>query len=157
VPRRPKRTPWFHDFKKRSRFESGARAEFGDSLKPTKHGKGWKAEIRYEIWVDVPEYEERRKLTIKLSNFVDPSLIGVDVDGPTDSPHRRGTHGLCLWRYDVSPDHRWTADEGLLALIQYCRVHLFQEVYWRETGGDDGGVWAGDEAPHGDFKDDVAA
>jgi hypothetical protein len=157
VARRPKRTPWFHDFKKRLRFEAGARAEFGDSLQPIKTGKGWGSEIHYKLRVDVPGYDEKRQLTIRLRNFAEPALIGVDVDGPTKSPHRRGTHGLCLWRYDASPDHRWTPDEGLLALIQYCRVHLFQEAYWRETGGHDGGIWPGDEAPHGDIKDDAAA
>jgi hypothetical protein len=156
VARRPKRTPWFHDFRKRLRFEAAAKAEFGEAIKPQKIGKGWGSEIRYVLKVDVPEYDEERRLTISLRNFAEPSLGEVEVDGSTDSPHRRGERGLCLWRWDASSERQWTADEGLLALIQYCRIHLFQEEYWRETGGYEGGVWAGEEAPHGDAKDEAA-
>lgn len=119
-------------------------------------GKGWKAKILYDLTVSVPEYDEHRRVTIRLTNFTDPSLDGVTVDGSTESPHRRGTTDLCLWRWDAPPEKQWTADEGLLALIQYVRVHLFREAYWRETGGYDGGIWAGDEAPHGDGKKEAA-
>ncbi len=77
--------------------------------------------------VDVPEYGERRKVTIRLTNFTDPTLKGVTVDGSTESPHRRGKTDLCLWRWDASSENQWTGDEGLLALIQYVRVHLFRE------------------------------
>jgi hypothetical protein len=157
MARRAKRTPWFHDFRRRLRFEAAAKAAFGDAIRPRKIGKGWGSEIRYVLTVDVPAYDVTRKLTIRLANLAEPSLIGVEVDGPTVSPHRRGEKGLCLWRYDSSPEHQWTADEGLLALIQYARIHLFREEYWRETGGfEKGGVWAGDEAPHDDVKDDAA-
>lgn len=156
MARRRKQTPWYHDFRKRLRFEGPARKEFGEAIRPEKTGKGWGAEIVYELIVSVPEYEERRRITIRLRNLVDPSLIGVEVDGPTDSPHRRGERGLCLWRYDAAPENQWTPDEGLLALIQYARRHLFQEAYWRETGGYDGGIWAGEEAEHDGPKDEAA-
>lgn len=155
MARRRKRTPWYHDFRKRVRFEAGVRRGFAD-VKDRKIGKGWKAEIVYVLTVSVPEYDERRKITIRLANFADPSLMGVTVDGSTESPHRRGETGLCLWRWDAPLENQWTPDEGLLALIQYVRLHLFREVYWRETGGHDGGIWAGDEAPHGDSKEEAA-
>lgn len=155
MARRAKRTPWYHDFRKRLRFEAGVRKEFAE-IRDRKIGKGWKAEIVYDLTVDVPEYKERRKVTIRLTNFADPTLKSVTVDGSTESPHRRGKTDLCLWRRDAPPERQWTSDEGLLALIQYVRIHLFREAYWRETGGYDGGVWAGDEAPHGDAKDEAA-
>jgi hypothetical protein len=155
MARRAKRTPWYHDFRKRLRFEAGVRKEFAD-VKDRKIGKGWQAEIVYDLTVDVPEYAERRKVTIRLTNFADPTLKSVTVDGSCESPHRRGKTDLCLWRWDAEPERQWTGDEGLLALIQYVRIHLFREAYWRETGGYDGGIWAGDEAPHGDAKDEAA-
>jgi len=159
MARREKRTPWFHDFRKRLRFEAAAREAFPEAIRPKKLGKGWRSQIHYEFTVEVPEYGHRRTLTIRLTNGSKPALLGVEVDGPTESPHRRGVRGLCLWRYDSSPEDHWTPSEGLLALIQYCRIHLFQEAYWRETGGHDGdGIWPGDEAPHDDAKeDDLAA
>lgn len=39
-------------------------------------------------------------------------------------------------------------DDGLLALIDHARVHLFKEAYWRETG-----FWPGPEAAH-DLSED---
>jgi hypothetical protein len=156
MARRRKRTPWYHDFRKRLRFEAAAKREFGEGVRPEKIGKGWRAEVIYTLKVSVPEYDERRKITIRLANLADPALIDITVDGPTDSPHRRGEKGLCLWRYDAPSENQWTPDEGLLALIQYARLHLFREAYWRETGGHNGGIWAGEEALHDGPKEEAA-
>ena len=155
MARRQKRTPWYHDFRKRLRFEAGVKREFPD-IKDRKIGKGWKAKIVYDLMVSVPKYDGRRKITIRLTNFADPSLIGVTVDGSTESPHRYGSTDLCMWRPDAPPERHWTADEGLLALIQYARVHLFREAYWHETGGPEDGIWAGDETSHDDPKEEAA-
>lgn len=56
----------------------------------------------------------------------------------------------------AAPEECWTPDEGLLGLIQYARIHLFREEYWRETGGLKGGIWAGPEAPHDGPKEEAA-
>jgi hypothetical protein len=56
---------------------------------------------------------------------------------------------LCLY-YPRSPaEQRWTADDGLVALLNLVRDHLFFEQHWRSTGGHRRGVWLGGEAPHG--------
>lgn len=155
MARRRKEAPWFHEFLTRLRFEQAARKEY-PSLHGAKVRKGRNAEIVYVIPVTVPTYGSRRILTITLANFVEPMCLGVTVDGPTDSPHRYGSGNLCMWHPNAPRDARWTGDEGLLGLIQYARVHLFREEYWRETGGRDGGIWAGAETPHGEIKEAAA-
>ncbi|MGH2965132.1 MAG: hypothetical protein ACRDMH_07100 [Solirubrobacterales bacterium] len=155
MARRRKEAPWFHEFLTRLRFEEAARKEY-PSLQGMKAGKGKNAEIIYVIPVTLPIYGIQRTITISLANYTEPAFIGVTVDGPTDSPHRYGSGNLCMWHPGASWDARWTADEGLLGLIQYARIHLFREEYWRETGGRDGGIWAGSETPHGEIKEEAA-
>jgi len=56
---------------------------------------------------------------------------------------------LCLW-YPLDPEERrWTSSKGLLDLIETVRTHLFLEHYWRLTGGEQGGQWLVEDAPHG--------
>ena len=66
------------------------------------------------------------------------------------SPHRMPSDdALCLW-YPLDPaERRWTADKGLLDLLDIITSHLLWESHWRLTGGVTGGIWAGDEAAHG--------
>lgn len=48
-----------------------------------------------------------------------------------------------MWLPDDPDERRWRPSDGLLKLIDTAVVHLFKELYWRETG-----EWLGDEAPH---------
>jgi len=149
--RRRKAQPWYYDFRRKLRFEAEART-YVDDLVVRRSGKGRKAVIIYTAAVTIPGFE-RRKIVIRLLNSIEPRLIGITADGPTESPHRYEPGGdLCMWRPDAADDGRWTSDEGLWALIQYARVHLFREAYWRATGAVEAGVWAGDEAAHGQPK-----
>lgn len=154
--RRSKSAPWYHDFRVRHRFEQGVRSEFS-ALTSTKHGKGWRARIVYGVDVTVPVYDVTRRLTITILNGSMPNLVGVTVDGPAVSKHRYPkTSHLCMWHPKDPRNLRWDAEDGLLPLIQHARIHLFREEYWRETGGDDGGIWAGPEAPHEAAKSEKA-
>jgi hypothetical protein len=66
------------------------------------------------------------------------------------SKHRMPTDdALCLYFPWSPPERRWTAADGLLALLDLARDHLYFEDYWRRTGGPHHGEWLGDEAPHG--------
>jgi hypothetical protein len=56
---------------------------------------------------------------------------------------------LCLFYPASWPWQRWRPDNGLLALIDLARDHLFFENYWRATGGHQGGTWLGTEQQHG--------
>ncbi|KND26588.1 hypothetical protein IQ64_46470 [Streptomyces stelliscabiei] len=66
------------------------------------------------------------------------------------SKHRyRFDDALCLW-YPLDPaEQRWTSSKGLLDLIETVRTHLFLKHYWRLTGGEQGGQWLVEDAPHG--------
>lgn len=138
--------PWYTEIRARLRFERGARTAY-PGIKASATGRSMNATVTYTLVVDVPEYEERR-VRIELANWTVPGAPVITVDGPSESPHRYGDHHLCIWLPDDPVEQRWVAEDGLLALIDYVRVHLFKEGYWRETG-----LWPGPEAPHGDLKE----
>lgn len=73
----------------------------------------------------------------------------VFADAGLESPHRMPDDSLCLFYPGDPPDRRWTAEDGLLALLNLTGDHLFFETYWRHTGGRRGGMWLAPEAPHG--------
>jgi hypothetical protein len=70
------------------------------------------------------------------------------LDGPTDSPHRNGTHELCLSYPHDPPERRWHINDGLDRLFDLARQHLLAEHVWRERGGH-AHDWPIDQAPHG--------
>lgn len=72
--------------------------------------------------------------------FADPGAL---------SPHRMPDDTLCLYEPEDPAERRWTASDGLVALLNIVQNHLFCELRWRNTGGYSGGVWPLDEAPHG--------
>lgn len=72
--------------------------------------------------------------------FADPGAL---------SPHRMPDDALCLYEPEDPAERRWTAPDGLVALLNIVQNHLFCELRWRHTGGFSGGVWPLDEAPHG--------
>jgi len=59
-------------------------------------------------------------------------------------------NGCTTLYYPKSPPwQRWRPVDGLLALIDLARDHVFLEDHGRATGGPQGGTWLGAEAPHG--------
>jgi len=149
--RRAKPGGWFDDFRYRLRFEGEAHKAF-PSLRVSRTGKGRTGAIVYTLQVTVPEFTERRLIRITLWNRSRPTVRSVTADGPTASPHRYSGGRLCMWYPGDGPELTWQPDEGLHALIQYARVHLFQEAYWRRYG-----EWPGREAPHGENEAKEAA
>ncbi|MGY5883435.1 hypothetical protein [Modestobacter lacusdianchii] len=74
----------------------------------------------------------------------------VIADPDSTSPHRMpGDNALCLYYPLSPPGERWQPKDGLLALIDLTRDHLFFEDHWWATGGKRGGQWLGEEQPHG--------
>lgn len=138
--------PWYTDVRARIRFERGVRDAY-PAMNVSATGRGMNARIIYTLMVEIPEYPARR-VTIALPNWSTPSVASVTADGPTESRHRYGERELCIWHPDAPPDERWMPEDGLLALIDHARVHLFKEAYWRETGR-----WPGPEAPHDPRED----
>lgn len=137
---------WHQDVLLRGRFERDARREYPD-LRCYTSGRSRKDVVIYIVTVTIPHYKPRL-LTITLANTRVAYVKSVCTNGTTRSPHRYGRRELCIWDPGGAASERWVAEDGLLALIEHCRVHLFKEAYWRETG-----EWLGPEAPHGDPRD----
>jgi hypothetical protein len=138
---------WYDDFRYRLRFEGEAHRAF-PSMRVTRTGRGRTRAVVYTLHVTVPEFNERRRITITLGNRARPLVRSVTADGPTRSPHRYSDGHLCMWYPDDGPDLVWQPEDGLLSLVQHARVHLFREAYWRRYG-----EWPGPEAPHGVEKE----
>lgn len=131
---------WFDDLASLYAFERDARRELGalhrrDASRPRR--------LVYELTLDVPAYDDPRHVRIEFvaSRAVVPSVF---VDGPDDSPHRYEDGSLCMYHPADPPKRRWIPNDGLAALIDYIRTHIFQEAEARAGRG-----WPGDEAPHG--------
>lgn len=142
-------------------LEAQARREFGDALTITE----WPGQLEYRISLDVRGPSQ--PVDVRVVFHADPPYETYGL-APCDYPrvfaeryrpskHRMpGDDALCLY-YPRDPEwRRWTADKGLLALLDIVVDHLGFEDIWRATGGFDGGVWPGDEAEHG-FAQDAAA
>jgi len=130
---------WFDDVASLYLFERDARRELGTLQ------RRWTTRPRrlvYDLVIDVPVYDEQRHVLIKFlsSRAVLPRVY---VDGPDDSPHRYDDGSLCMYHPTDPTEFRWTPTEGLAALIDCVRAHLFQEAEARAGHG-----WPGDQAPH---------
>jgi hypothetical protein len=146
----PRRPSWEQNFPLRMRFERAAQSAYPD-LRRSSTGRRRYARVVYKVVVPVSHYEPR---TVELQFHRAPSqpmLARVYADGPLESPHRYAPHpkdplrrpSLCIWFPDDPPELRWVPGDGLLALVEMTRVHLFKEAYYRETG-----EWLGDEVSH---------
>ncbi|HEY0238710.1 MAG TPA: hypothetical protein VGC37_08695 [Friedmanniella sp.] len=108
-------------------------------------GRHTPAQVRIEFWADAPE-------TYGLPPQDYPT---VRVDPSLPSPHRMPDRSLCLFYPDDPPERRWIAHrDGLNTLLVLIEHHLFAEDVWRMSGGEHGGVWVLDEAPHGLREDE---
>lgn len=145
-------------------------AEFRDLVTNTLHRTGRPGRRRRQarVWVfthhglDVPgrpdpvpvsiEFHEQPNYpTYALEAWEFPAVF---ADPGAESKHRHGNDALCLWFPGDPAERRWHYTDGLVALFNLARNHLFYEAYWRATGGHGGsgqaaGTWLGDEAAHG--------
>lgn len=135
----PESRAWFDDLASLYAFERDARRELGglrrrEARRPRR--------LVYELALAVPAYDDQREVRIELpaARAVLPSVF---VDGPYDSPHRYEDGSLCMYHPADPPERRWIPNDGLAALIDCIRTHLFQETEARTGRG-----WPGDEAPH---------
>jgi hypothetical protein len=142
-------------------LEASARRMYGTALRL----RLWPNALEYRIALDVHGPNDLTEVVVM---FYGRPLYDAFGLAPKDYPrvwaergmaskHRMPDDGaLCLY-YPLDPAwRRWTADKGLLDLLDLIVDHLGYEAYWRATGGHDGGVWLGDEAEHG-FTQEAAA
>jgi len=88
----------------------------------------------------------RRIVTILFAKD-SPRYPIVNTDGPAASKHRNPDGSLCMWYQWDDEERRWAFEHGFRHLIALSALHLFREAWWRETG-----EWLGEQAPHGDPK-----
>lgn len=142
-------------------LEAEAREVHGDGLRVTT----FPGRRVYRVSVEVPGRRQAVEITINFYERPPYDCYGLRPEeyprvfsctrGP--SPHRMPKDdALCLY-YPLSvPERRWRPENGLLALIDLARDHVFFEDHWRATGGDPDGEWLGAEQPHG-FPEQVSA
>ena len=142
-------------------FEADARRVHGDELRVSEY----RDRRVYRVPVEVPGRLQRVEITINFYERPPYDCYGLSPEEYPRvfsctrglSPHRMPSDGaLCLYYPRSAPARRWQPENGLLALIDLARDHVFFEDYWRQTGGEDRGVWLGDEQAHG-FPEQVSA
>jgi hypothetical protein len=138
-------TGWTEDLRLRARYERDARAAYPDLHHRRVQRPSGPVHV-YTVTLPVPGFDDRR-ITVEVESRM-PSSPWIYADGPTDSPHRYGTHRLCVWDPADPPERRWVPEDGLLVLFAMISEHLFKEGYWRRNR-----KWLGDEAPHGPLED----
>lgn len=89
--------------------------------------------------LEVPCYQ-CVQLTVSLGVDGTASVFAAD---PRTLEHGNHDGSLCLWDPMDPPERRWLIDDGVPALVEIARAHLFMEERLRETG-----LWVGDEARH---------
>lgn len=142
-------------------LEASARRVYSDRLQVIE----WPGVLEYRIALDVRGPNDLIDVAVRF--YDDPPYERYGL-APQDYPrvfaelgmpskHRMpDDDALCLYDPADSLWRRWTADKGLLDLLDLVVDHLGYEAYWRATGGPDGGTWLGDEAEHG-FEERAAA
>lgn len=98
--------------------------------------------FRWRVRVRIPVYYEEFTLSIELEERHDVRVTAEEWIGPMK--HTYGRNRLCMWYPADPPERRWIRGDGLLKLVDTAFVHLFKELYFRETH-----EWLGEEVPHG--------
>ena len=142
----------------RTAMEARARREHGSGLS-ARLGAG---RLTYTVDLDAPGRLKPVPVMISFYDTPPYDCYGlppadyprVHAEQGAPSPHRMPTdNALCLWYPFDPPERRWTADKGLLDLLDIITSHLLYEAYWRSSGGVTRGIWAGDEAAHGSAEE----
>lgn len=128
--------PWFGNDTERLRFELTARSRrLPFRRRRTAEG------VEYKAPVVLGDFEDRTAMIRFRTNA--PTFVRVEVDGPSESPHRYPDGHLCMWHPDDPDDCRWVFSDGLGALLDHVALHLYREAHWRATD-----EWLGPESPH---------
>jgi len=141
-------------------LEAAARREHGDRLRVIERP----GTLEYRIALDVRGPNDL--VDVRVVFYVAPLYDSYGLspqnyprvwsEAALPSKHRMPDDALCLYYPIDRAENRWTADKGLLDLLDVVVDHLAYEAHWRASGGWDTGQWLGDEAPHG-FAQQAAA
>ncbi|MGW7406816.1 hypothetical protein ACWGI9_24365 [Streptomyces sp. NPDC054833] len=136
-------------------LERDARLHFGDALRRT-----YRRDSLTYLLSGLDVIGEQDPVDVRIRFYKDPpyktygqrprDFPRVHAKPGAPSKHRYSNDdALCLWHPLDPEERRWTSSRGLLDLIEIVRTHLFLEHYWRLTGGEQGGWWLVEDAPHG--------
>ncbi len=131
--------PWPGSVVDRLRFERGARRAY-PTLRGGPNRRTASRGFTYTATVNVPWHEPRNVTVVFRAGGRTPMVF---ADGPTESPHRYGDGGLCMWLPADQASQQWRFDHGLLDLLDAVVAHLFREGWWREHD-----EWLGPEVGH---------
>jgi hypothetical protein len=102
--------------------------------------------LTYRLRVPVPTIAQPVAVRIELRTRSKPWRPRVYATAPVCLRHRFHDDALCMWFERDPNDRRWLMSDGIEALLQHTRRHLFQEACCR--AGED---WPGEQAP-GDHR-----
>lgn len=101
-----------------------------------------RGQISYALRVPVPTIAERIPVRIELRTQSVPWRPRAFARAPECLRHRFADDSLCMWLESDGNDRRWMLSDGIEALVQHIRRHLYQEACCR--AGED---WPGEQAP----------
>lgn len=146
--RRAKYQHWYENIQLRGRFERGIRTAYPNvSITP-----GWRGrDVIYVVKAAIPEFDDREIEVLVKGKQAEPFTVHVRSDSTTKLKHTFGPiegsnderERLCIWYPDDPVGQRWVWRDGLVALFNLSRVHLYKEAYYAKHE-----VWLGPEAPH---------
>jgi len=137
---RKRRQFWFDDFRFRLKFERGIRRGgiyFVDEyLRDPRR-------LRYRFDIEVPVYDDRRRVAVEFPLPNGPANPIVHLDGPPCLRQRWDQDGsLCMWLESDPPTAKWVPGDGLLKLVAHIEEHAFCEQECRL-----GKPWPKEESP----------
>ncbi|MDZ4063479.1 MAG: hypothetical protein U1E22_02320 [Coriobacteriia bacterium] len=98
--------------------------------------------VLYVVSVEV-DYFGRRQVSVLIDEHGTHLRPRVWAADPRPLKHQFKDGSLCMWHVWDPPDKRWVYEDGLVALLDLAKFHLYREERYRETGR-----WMGPEAPH---------
>lgn len=153
--RRAKYQHWYENIQLRGRFERGIHDAYPNvSITP-----GWRGrDVIYVVKAEIPEFEDREIEVLVNGKQSEPFTVHVRSDSTSKLKHTFGPipgtrdprEELCIWYSGDNESQRWVWKDGLVALFDLARIHLYKEAYYAEHD-----VWLGPEAPHGPKPDDA--
>lgn len=98
--------------------------------------------VLYLAVVEVPHFD-RQHVSVLVDERDTSARPCVWAADPRPMKHQFVNRAMCIWSRWDPPDKRWGYEDGLAALFDLAKLHLYREERYRETHR-----WMGPEAPH---------
>lgn len=98
--------------------------------------------VLYLALVEIPHFG-RQYVSVLIDERDTSARPCVWTADPRPMRHQFVNRSMCMWSRWDPPDRRWVYEDGLVALLDLAKLHIYREERYRETGR-----WMGPEAPH---------